>query len=583
MYALPLRWWHAGLIVLRRSLRNSNPGLTLTCAALGGAVGLMVMILHESVVTLHTLAISGQAGPAVLVPVGGGLGLGLLRLVFTRLRVRDVIDPIEANAIHGGRMSLIECARLTVTTAISNIAGASVGMDAAYSQFGAGLLSWFGQLIHLRRRDLRIFVGAGAAAAISAAFNAPLAGAFYAYELVLGTYNTATLLQIAVASMAGTLVVRGLSGIDPIFHVHTVIFVADWQYLVFAALGIAAAPLAVATMRAVRFSEIIVKRLVPLVWLRPAAGGLGVTAIALLFPDVLGSGQGAIQAHLDHPLSAVPVLAALLLAKVTASALSIGAGFRGGLFSSSLLIGCLFGELTARLMALAAPLAVGMETALMVVGMGAVAAGIIGAPVTMVLLALEMTGSFPISLGVFVGVVLASAIVRHTFGFSFSTWRFHLRGLPISGAEDVGWLADLTVGKVMGMVPRTVSDSLSLSALRQLLPLGMSKTVFVTDGKGFYCGWIDIAPIHDHDLDDCAAGIIAADLAVGRHHFLLPHHDLRHALGRFTEWMVEDLPVLASLSNPRPVGVLTEPYALRRYSRELEQRAGAAIPPDAPH
>jgi chloride channel protein, CIC family len=584
MRGLSVHWAHAAFVYVRRSLRNSGPGLTVACAALGALVGLVVVVLHETVTILHDLAFAASPTLAVpkvlLVPAAGGLALGLLRLVLARLRAREVVDPIEANAIHGGRMSLADSLRLTATTAISNIAGASVGMEAAYSQLGAGLLSWFGQFARLRRRDLRIFVGAGAAAAISAAFNAPLAGAFYAFELVIGTYNTATLAQIAAASMAGDLVVRGLTSIDPIFNVHGIIPVADWQYLLFATLGIAAAPLAVLTMRAVRFSETLFKRLVPPGWLRPALGGAAVTLIAILFPQVLGSGQGLIQAQLDHH-SSLPVVALLLVAKISASALSIGSGFRGGLFSSALLIGCLFGELAAGLMALAVPVAAGLDTALMVVGMGAVAAGIIGAPVTMVLLALEMTGSFPISLGVFVGVVLASAIVRHTFGFSFSTWRFHLRGLPITGAEDVGWLAELTVGKVMRAGPRVVAASTPLARLRDAVPPGSAKAVFVVGEDGRYCGWIDAVLIHDRDLDDCAAGIIAADLAGGRQHYLLPNHDLRHALGRFTEWMVEALPVLASATDRRPVGVLTEPYALRRYSRELETRAGAAIPPDA--
>ncbi len=583
----PSRWWQAGNIFTRRNLRNSGPWLIFLCAVLGAGIGLVVVALHELVGLLHAAAFHlapgrrlsagiGLARFSVLtVPPLGGLGLGLFRIAVGRWRRREIVDPIEANAMRGGQMSLLDSARLALTTVISNAAGASVGMEAAYSQMGSGLLSRFGQVVRLRRRDLRIFVGAGAAAAISAAFNAPLAGAFYAFELVLGSYNAATLAQIAVASMAGSLVVRALVRIEPIFHVHMAIGVPDWLYAVFAVLGVAAAPLAVGTMRLVAILEVSFRRLPLPAWLRPAAGGAAVSLIALAFPQVLGSGQGAIQAQLDAPWQLAP-LAGLLIAKVMASALSIGAGFRGGLFSSSLLMGCLFGELAGRLATLAVPAMAVHETTFMLVGMGAVAAGIIGAPVTMVLLALEMTGSFPVSLAVFVGVVVCSAIVRHTFGFSFSTWRFHLRGMPITGAEDVGWLAELTVGRLM-RPPRVVPAGMPLSQLRAEIPPGPLRTVFVVDAAGDYLGRIDTAAIHDPDLDDALPGLVALDLASHRGQYLLPNHEVRHALGRFLEWVVEELPVLAAETDRRPIGLLTEPYALRRYSQELESRAGGAI------
>ena len=114
--------------------------------------------------------------------------------------MRDIVDPIEANALHGGRMSLRDSLWLTFTTVLSNGAGASLGMEAGYSQLGAGIYSWAGRWFRLRRADLRIFVTAGAGAAIAAAFNAPLAGAFYGYELILGSYTTRALAPVVVAT-----------------------------------------------------------------------------------------------------------------------------------------------------------------------------------------------------------------------------------------------------------------------------------------------------------------------------------------------------------------------------------------------
>ena len=180
--------------------------------------------------------------------------------------------------------------------------------------------------------------------------------------------------------------------------------------------------------------------------------------IALWVPQVLGSGHGALQNSLDVRL-ALPVLLTMLTAKILASAVSLGAGFRGGLFSSSLFLGSLFGALLAHLADMVYPdLAVG-DTAFMLVGMGSVAAAIIGAPVTMVMLVLESTADFPATVGVLTGVVVSSVVVRKAFGYSFATWRFHLRGVPIRGAHDVGWIEDLTVARVMRRDQKTVSRS----------------------------------------------------------------------------------------------------------------------------
>ena len=108
----------------------------------------------------------------------------------------------------------------------------------------------------------------------------------------------------------------------------------------------------------------------------------------------------------------------------------------------------------------------------MMVGMGSVAAAVIGAPLTMMFLVLEGTGNFPLTVGVMVGVVFASTIVRLTFGYSFSTWRFHQRGLGIRSPHDVGWLADLTVGRLMRADPKTIPDTTPIEAVREAVPAG---------------------------------------------------------------------------------------------------------------
>src|SRR3954447_7446614 len=576
-------FWLKTIIPTRR-LRNSETVLVLISAMIGAVVGLGVVLLHDFVSLLHQVifgigeghylseGVGLAPGTVVIAPALGGLLVGTLKHSVRRWRPGDIVDPIEANALFGGKMSLIDSGRLTISTVISNACGASVGMEAAYTQTGSGLSSALGQKIRLRRGDLRILTGCGAAAAIAAAFNAPLAGAFYAFELVIGSYTLAALAPVTVAALTATLAARATIGAAPIFSVDaSTVGVSPLDYAVFALVGFASGWLGILTMQAVTVAERVFRHIAPPTWLRPGLGGFCVGLIALWVPQVLGSGHGALQNSLDERL-AIPVLLTMLTAKILASAVSLGSGFRGGLFSSSLFLGSLFGGLLSHLAQQIYPDLIVGNTAFMLVGMGSVAAAIIGAPVTMVMLVLESTADFPATVGVLTGVVVASVVVRKAFGYSFATWRFHLRGVPIHGAHDVGWIEDLTVARVMRRDQKTVPASMTVSALRRIFPLGSIKLVFVTNEGGQYQGLLDMAAVHNPELDEQAEETRVRDLSRNARYFLLPRTNVRTALRQFSEAEEESLPVLDNPTNRKVVGYLTEAYALRHYNQELERQ-----------
>ncbi|HUO99755.1 MAG TPA: chloride channel protein [Rhizomicrobium sp.] len=575
-----VRRLRAVFAALRRGLRDAEFGQIVFCGLLGALTGAGIDILREAMVWLHrqsfalplreylSTGIGISPVRIMLVPLLGGLLIGLFRRA-RRKSTSELVDPIEANALFGGRMSFPDSARVTFTTLLSNGAGASLGMEAGYTQIGSAFFSVAGQYFRLRRSDLRVFVTAGAGAAIAAAFNAPIAGAFYGFELIQGGYTTRSLAPVTVACVCAALVQRGMTHMQALFEVSGSVPMEPASYYIFAVMGVIAAGIAILTMRSVTWTERLLRVCQVPDWLRPATGGLFLSAIALWFPQVLGSGHGAIQFHFDNQLPWL-FLTLLLLAKMVASAVSVGAGFRGGLFSSSLFLGALFGAAFVQLAALALPSMAAERSAFMMAGMGSVAAAIIGAPLTMVFLTLEATGDFAVTLGVLVAVIIASTIVRLTFGYSFATWRFHLRGLGIRGATDVGWITELTVGRLMRTDPKIITNDMTLKALRDLYPLGSAKHLLVVDRNGHYAGDIDILNAHSQELDDALPGLVAGDLAEDADLFLLPSDDLRTAFRRFEQTERETLPVLAGPGDPRPVGWLTEAYALRRYTQELE-------------
>ena len=583
---LSLPWRSLWERLARQSVRDNEVSLIAISALISIAIGLGVIVLQVLVQQLHQILfaiapnerLSESTVPdwwrVLLVPCAGGLLSGVATVLIRRWRPREIVDAIEANALYGGKMSLIDSANLALLTVISSGFGASVGLEAAYTQLGSGMASRFGQLLKVRRSDLRTLVGCGAAAGIAAAFNAPLAGAFYAFELVIGSYSPTVLAPVSMAALSSTLVLRALYGNESIFGLDAQVHITGTDFALFAGLGVLAAVIAIATMTGVTRIERFLRRQELPRWVSPALGGFVVGMIATIYQEVLGSGHGALQLVLDNSLPWA-VLLGLIASKGLASAVSVGAGFRGGLFSSSLLLGAVFGGATVAPLQGALHLMgfAGLEldrVAYMLVGMGAVAAAVVGAPLTMIFLVLELTGSFPAALGVMVGVIIASLVVRQTFGYSFATWRFHVRGVPIRGGFDVGWIEDLSVGTMMRRDPPTAPLGTTVAKFRQRFPLGGPNPVFLVDGTGRYAGIVATADAYNPDLDQKLDQPID-ELRTTSDQFLLPEQNVRTALRRFSSSESETLAVVSDAKTLHVVGFLTEGYALRRYSQELER------------
>lgn len=565
--------------LLRTMVRVDDVWLVLLAAIVGiisglGVVGInfITLVMHQRLFALpagEELSESSSLAPlrAIFVPVVGGLVLGLTLWLFIRLWPRKMIDPIEANALYGGRMSLLDSLIVAIQTAWSNGVGASVGMEAGYAQLGAGFASWLGGKARLRRNDLRTLVGCGAAAAIAGAFNAPLCGAFYGIELIIGVYSVAILPAVVIAALAGTLTVQIMGFAPPPLHVALPARVPDMVYGIILIEGVACGLVGIIIMRSVTLIESIFRRSRIPLWFRPLLGGAVVGLLGCLTPKAMSSGHSALHAYINTSFPFLLVMG-FFLAKAVASAFSIGAGFRGGLFFASLFLGALFGKVFAGIV-LAMPFVLPMPAGLYaVVGMSGLAAAIVGGPMTMTFLALEATQNFVVTMAVLGAAIVATLTVRRLFGYSFATWRFHLRGEKIRSGVDIGWIHTLTVGHMMRPAQFTTSPETSLAAFRQDVPLGATQRVVVTTEQGQYVGLIYPAE---------AASVTGERRLVKNllHHqddFLLPGMNVKAALSLFEKAEADALAVVDAPDTRRVVGVLTEQYALRRYSEELDRK-----------
>jgi CIC family chloride channel protein len=572
-------------LFLRQNVRNSELGLTVVAAIIGAVIALGVAATRDLVDSMHHLLfgvpfdehLSGtlmiESWRVALVPVAGGLAYGLIAYGLRRWKPRDIVDAIEANALHGGRMSLSDSLRLTGLTVLSAGVGASVGLEAAFTQLGSGMASRIGRMLHLRRNDLRTIVGCGASAAIAAAFNAPMAGAFYAFELIIGSYTLATMAPVIVAAVFATIVTRQIFGETPIFILNSHVDLVAGHYAILAVIGFAAGLLAIAAMTGVTFVEQWSRRIAIPTWGRPAVGGLILGLWALFFPQILGSGHGGILNTLATGSVGyeLPFLCGLIVAKMVGSAVSIGSGFRGGMFSSALYLGALFGTAAAMIVQ-KLPGVLPDESVFILAGMGAVAAGVVGAPVTMIMLVLEVTSDFSATLGVTASIVVAALVVRHWFGYSFATWRFHLRGVALHSPHDIGWLHDLQVGKLMRQDFAVIPPETTVSELCRQFPIDHGKHVFVVNEDGGYEGYVDLAEAHRLEVDSEDDSLTAAEIARGANRFLTPGQPVRETLDVFTASSSDTLAVVDNAVDRHIQGYLSEAFALRRYYRELEAR-----------
>ena len=297
---------------LRRRFRASDGWFIGLAALVGAGAGLLTVLQGRVAHALQghfiglppgaQLSASLSLTPAQLLVLPlGGLLLGLFTLV-VRARRRALVDAVEANALHGGRMSMRDSLVVAGQTLLSNGFGASVGLEAAYAQMGAGAGSHLGRVMRLRRADMRTLVGAGAGAAIAAAFGAPLTGAFYAFEIVIGAYSPSALAPVAAAVLAGTFVAQSMGLTPYLLSAPPIAPLRSHDYAIYVALGMTCALAGIAIMRLVARVEREVNGTRIPAWLRPAVGGLLLVPLAAISPQVLSAGHGAL--HLDFATGA---------------------------------------------------------------------------------------------------------------------------------------------------------------------------------------------------------------------------------------------------------------------------------------
>ena len=570
------------LLRFRRVLRNDHLVLSALGIIVGCATGAAIIGFREFIQFTQLALFNSDSEnllQAVLilpwwqvlaVPTAMGLVVGLIIYHFLPdRRPQGVADVIEANALHGGRMSSRIGLKVAIVNALSIGGGASVGREGPAVHLGACLGAWLARRLHLTRSLNRTLIGCGVGAAVAASFNAPIAGALFASEVVVGHYALKAFAPIVISSVAATALSREYFGDFPAFAFDTDILTSFSEFPAFVLLGVVSGVAAIIFMRSIFLAQDIALKIPVPSWLRPMIGGFGVGLIALVFPQILGVGYGVTELALLTEIS-LTLLIAIGLAKILATAISIGFGFGGGVFSPSIVIGAMVGGAFGIIATQVFPDYSSGPAAYAMVGMGAVAAAVLGAPISTTLIIFEMTSNYGLTLGVMLAVVVASEITHHFYGRSFFNQQLKRRGLDVKEGFETEIMRSRRISQVISDDAETIYRDACLQDLRMELQQSRWGELFVVKRSGELYGTITLADLSttafDHDVDDL---IKAEDVTRLHPPILTPEDDLETALALMRDMGEEHIAVVTDPETMKFKGCVHQRDVLAAYNRAL--------------
>jgi len=520
----------------------------------------------------HVLSLPWYARLAA--PALGGLVVGPIVHYFAReARGHGVPEVMESIVLRSGAIRpRVVLAKITAS-AVSIGSGGSVGREGPIVQIGSALGSTIGQVLRVNQSSLRTMVACGTAAGIAGTFNAPIAGALFAMEVLLSDFGISQFSPIVIASVAATIVSRHFLGDFPAFIVPRYELVSVFEMIPYAVLGALAAFVALAFINLLYATEDVFEslRIPPIT--KPVLGGALVGAIGIFFPHVFGVGYETIDLALGGNL-AWNLLLLLVVLKLVATSITIGSGGSGGIFAPSLFIGACLGGLVGTVVHALEPARTAAPGAYALVGMGAVAAGAMHAPITAILIIFELTDDYRIILPLIVACITSVLITTRLKQDSIYTLKLSRRGVNLVRGQELNVLRSLQVSQVMRSDPEKVHADAAFRTLMDLMVNSPRTNFFVVDNEDRLLGVITLQDLRKavHESDALETLLVAFDLMRPVHHVFRPSDTLDVVMKAFSETYMDELPVVDGAEEERLVGTITKNDVIDAYNREILKR-----------
>ncbi|MDE2004280.1 MAG: ClcB-like voltage-gated chloride channel protein [Betaproteobacteria bacterium] len=557
------RWWLLGI----ERFGTEGSHIDLVWAAVLGFTGAVATIAFREGIHLFQLLLSEHSTSLVetarslawwqrlILPAGGGMAAGLTLQAARRfIGAHTASDYMEAIVIGDGRIPIRESLARSLSSLASVASGGSIGREGSMVQLAAVTASMLGRTSSQSGPRLRLLVACGAAAGITAAYSAPIAGALFISEIVLGSIAMDTFGPLLVAAVVSNVSMRALTDYGAPYQMPPFPVIAGREMWLFVGLGVvagAAAPLFLGFLDNAKRAFARVP--LPLA-LRMGIGGLIVGGISVYVPEVWGNGYSVVNSLLHHEWL-WPAVLILLLAKIVATAATMGSGAVGGIFTPMLFFGAALGLLFGQAAHAAWPAVTSQPFAYAIVGMGALLAAGTRAPLMAILMIFEMTLSYEAVLPLMLSCVVAYFVARTSGGMPMYSAVSHRE----KGSGTQGAWQSLEIAQLIKTTQPCVGIDARFADIRRAFVEHPVRFLYVLDGDGMFRGVISLHDVNQHLLGGGPPGepgareLLRTDMPL-----LTPQMKLGDALQKFFAHQGERLPVVASLEQPRFIGAVSK-------------------------
>ncbi len=573
-----------GLLLRLRQMATTNTvirrllAVTVFAATIGGVSSAAALLFVQSLDYLNDLFLISSRSRmmesnsikvmlfTVAVPAVGGLVVGLIVQFLIRTQTPEgAAEVIRATQARQGSMPVWAGFLSSLAALISLGSGASLGHYGPLAHLGGLLGSVVSRVTGSIRSMGTIGVGCGVAAAIAAAFNAPIAGVVFAHEVVLRHRSLRAFAPITIAATVAYVLNNMVFKSAPLFRIEQVSVNHGLEFLGFVGVGLAGALIAVGTMR----TFIVSRRWADLVpvpeWIKPGIAGALLGTFAIALPEILGTSQAVLRFGVIEDAYTEIELLVLIVSKILVTALCLGFGFVGGVFSPSLVIGVLLGALLGS----SAQLLVGDVTSDIAVyaicGMVAVASPIIGAPLSMILIVFELTRNYELTTAVMVSAVFANMLAFRLFGRSWFDVQLLGQGFDISLGRDRVILEEHSIGSLVTKDHVQVDEFASAQETLDLLAQSGRVTAYVVNDDGQYLGSVSLPTLLKTVNDQETSRSLSIDLAQRESVILTKQDSIWESMERIGGFVGESIAVIESDDDDRLVGVINESAIVRAY------------------
>lgn len=509
----------------------------------------------------------------ILIPALGGLIVGpLVYFGAKEAKGHGVPEIMESLVFRGGRIRNRVATIKALASSICIGSGGSTGREGPIVQISASLASTVGKFFRVKERGMRTLVAAGAGAGIGATFNAPIAGALFAVEVILGEFGVFAFSPIIVASVIATLTSRFIAGDFAAFAVPKYTLISVWEIGPYVLLGVVSGIVAILFIEILYFLEnkFETLRLHPLV--KPALGGLLVGAIGLKLPQVFGVSYEAIDACLQSQLG-FWIAFFLVFAKIFSTSLTLGSGGSGGIFAPSLFLGAMTGNLVGSIFHSAFPSSISTPGAFSLVGMGAVVAAATHAPITAIIIIFELTNDYKIILPLMLSCIIASFVTVGIHKDSIYTMKLTRRGITFKEGREVNILRSLSIKDFISQDYQVFLNTERVGKIIDQAIGGKHHNFLIVDSQHNYVGCFSLNQLkkllQEKELLD--SFVIAQDLAASD--IQLDYEaNLEQTMKIFGREDVAEIPVL---KDKKIVGVVKRKDVIEAYNMEIIKKEAA--------